>query len=71
MKKIIGGENDWIIWRVKTSRGEPGEWGGGNGNCQSTNDFLEQFGTRLEGIQPKGPKVQRTSESITDIRKYV
>ena len=44
--------------------GEPGKRAGGNRNCQATTDFLEQFGTRLEGIQPKGPKVQRTSESV-------
>ena len=62
-KTIISGEEDWIIWRVKPAIGKQGEQPGGSGNCQSTTDFLEQFGTRVEGIQPKGPKAQRTSES--------
>ena len=62
-KKIIGGENDWIICRVNPSRGEPEDRTGGPGNGQSTTDFLEQYGTILEGIQPKGPKTQWTSES--------
>ena len=61
-KTIINGEKDWIIWRVKSAKGEQGEWPGGSGNCQTTTDFLEQFVTRLEGIQLKGPKAQRTSE---------
>ena len=61
-KTIISGEKDWIIWRVKSTKGEQGEWSGGSGNCQTTTDFLEQFGTRLEEIQPNGPKAQRTSE---------
>ena len=43
-------------------RGEQGEQSGGSGNCQVTTDFLEQFGTRLDVIQQKGSKVQRTSE---------
>ena len=42
-------------------KGEQGERSGGSGNCQATTDFLEQFGTRLEVIQPKGPKDRRTS----------
>jgi hypothetical protein len=65
VKKIISGQNDWIIGRVKPARGEPGDRSGGTGNCQATTDFLEQFGTRLEGIQPKDPKAQRTSESMS------
>ena len=43
-------------------KGEQGDRSGGSGNCQTTTDFLEQFGTRLEEIQPNGPKAQRTSE---------
>ena len=64
-KKIISGENDWIVWQVKPTRGELGDRSGGTGNCQVITDFLEQFGTRLEGTQPKGPKAQRTSESMS------
>ena len=62
-KTIINGEEDWIIWRVKTTKGEHGEQSGDSGNCQVTTDFLEQFDMRLEGIQTKGQKAQRTSES--------
>jgi hypothetical protein len=36
VKKIISGEEDWIIWRVKTTKGEQGEWSGGSGNGQTT-----------------------------------
>jgi len=32
---------------------------------QVTTDFLEQNGTRLEGIKPKGSKAQRTSENVS------
>ena len=64
-KKIIRDENDWIIWRAKPRSGEPVERTEGNRECQATTDFLEQHGMRLEGIQPKGPKVQRTSESAS------
>ncbi len=53
-KEIINGEEDWIIWWVKSAKGEQGERSGGSGNGQSSTDFLEQFGTRLEGIQPMG-----------------
>ena len=62
-KMIVSGEEDWIIWRVKPAKGEQGEQPGDSGNGQTTTDFLEQFGTRVEGIQPKGPKAQRTSDS--------
>ena len=61
-KKIISDEKDWIIWRTKPAKGEQGDQPGGSGNCQTTTDFLEQFGMRLDGIQQKGPKAQRTSE---------
>ena len=61
-KTIISDEKDWIIWRTKPVKGEQGEQPGGSGNCQATTDFLEQFGMRLDGIQQKGPKTQRTSE---------
>jgi hypothetical protein len=61
-KTIISGEKDWIIWRVKSVKGEQGDQSGGSGNCQVITDFLEQFGTRLDDIQQKGPKAQRTSE---------
>ena len=30
-----------------------------------TTDFLEKHGTRLEGIRPKGTKVQRDSERVS------
>jgi hypothetical protein len=33
--------------------------------CSFTADFLEQHGTRLEVIKPKGPKAQRTSEGAS------
>ena len=61
-KTIISDEKDWIIWRTKPVKGEQGEHPGGSGNCPTTTDFLEQFGMRLDGIQQKGPKAQRTSE---------
>ena len=64
-KKIISGEEDWIIWRVKPTKGEQGERSRGSGNCQETTVFLEQFGTRLEDIQPRGSKDQRTSQSMS------
>ena len=32
---------------------------------QEITDFLEQHGTRLEGIKPRGGKVQRTSENVS------
>jgi hypothetical protein len=70
VKKIIRCENDWIIWRVKPSRGEPVDRVGENRNCQETTDFLEKFGTKLEEIQPKGGKTQRTSESISRRRGW-
>ena len=32
---------------------------------QVTTDFLEQHGTRLDGIKPKGSKTQRISENVS------
>ncbi len=32
---------------------------------QGTTDFLEQHGIRLEGVKPKGRKIQRTSEKVS------
>ena len=32
---------------------------------QEVTDFLEQHGTKLEGIKPKGKKVQWTSENVS------
>jgi hypothetical protein len=58
-KKIITEENDWIIWRVKPSRGAFGERAGAGRQLQET-VFLEQHGVRLEGTKPKGKKAQRT-----------
>jgi hypothetical protein len=40
----------------------PGEQERGKTIISGETDFLEQFGMRLDGIQQKGPKVQRTSE---------
>ena len=40
----------------------------GTGNdrqSQEITDFLEQYGTRLEAIKPKGEKAQRTSENVS------
>ena len=40
----------------------------GTGNdrqSQEITDFLEQHGTRLEEIKPKGEKAQRTSENVS------
>ena len=65
VKKIISGEEDWIICRVKPAKGKQGDRSGGSGNCQATTDFLEKFVTRLEDIQPRGPNAQRTSESMS------
>ena len=33
------------------------------GTSQETTDFLERYGTRIEGIKPRGRKTQRTSEN--------
>ena len=54
-KKIIGGEKDWIICRVKPPKGQSGDRTGGIGNGQSTTDFLEQYGTRLVLVSPRVP----------------
>ena len=64
-KKIITEENDWIIWRVKPSRGALGERVGADRQSQETTDFLEQHGIRSEGTKPKGKKAQRTSENVS------
>ncbi len=63
-EKIITGENDWIIWRVKLSRGAFGERAEADRQLQET-AFLEQHGVRLEGTKPKGKKAQRTSENCS------
>ena len=55
-KKIIAGDDDWIIWRVTPSRSALGEQGATDRQSQVTTDFLEQHGIRLEGIKPKGEK---------------
>ena len=67
VKKIIRGENDWIISRVNPPRGETTDRVGENRNCQTTTDFLEQFRTseRLSGEAPVGEEdgtTQMTSE---------
>jgi hypothetical protein len=63
--KKITDENDWIIWRVNFPRGVLGEQVGTDWQSQETTDFLEQYGTRLEGIKPKGKKTKRTSENVS------
>ncbi len=40
-------------------------WAGNDQRSQEITDFLEQHGTRLEGIKPKGKKAQRTSENVS------
>jgi hypothetical protein len=62
-KRIITEEDDWIIWRVKPPRCASGGRVGTDRQSQEITDFLEQYGIRLEGIKPKGKKVQRTSEN--------
>ena len=57
-KKTISEENDWIIWRAKPSRGAFGERGGADRQSQETTDFLEQHGTRLDGIKPRGVRLK-------------
>ncbi len=64
-KKIITDEDDWIIWWVKPPRGDSGGREGMDRQSQETTDFLEQHGTRLEGIKPRGKKTQRTSENVS------
>jgi hypothetical protein len=64
-KKIITDENDWIICRVKPRRGDSGGRSGTDPHSQKITDFLERYGTRLEGIKPKGTKAQRTSENVS------
>jgi hypothetical protein len=64
-KKTIRDEEDWIIWRVKPPRGDSGVRAGNNRQYQEITDFLERRGTRLEGINQKGTKAQRTSENVS------
>ena len=64
-KRIITEEDDWIIWRVNPPRYASGGQVGTDRKSQEITDFLEQHGTKLEGIKPKGVKVQRTSENVS------
>jgi hypothetical protein len=49
-KTAISGEKDWVIWRMKPTRSKPGEDETGDQTHQEETAFLEEFGTRLEGI---------------------
>jgi hypothetical protein len=61
VKRIItDDEKDWVIWRVKPTRGVLGER---VGTSLETTEFLEKHGTKIEGIRPRGSKTQRTSEN--------
>ena len=59
-KRIITDEKDWVLWRVKPTRGVLGER---VGTSLETTEFLERHGTKIEGIRPRGSKAQRTSEN--------
>ena len=51
---------------MKPTRSNPGEDEAKDRTHQAGTAFLEEFVTRLEGIQPRGPKSQRTSENRPD-----
>ena len=57
-KTVIREEKDWVIWRMKPTHSKLGEDGTGNRTHQETTVFLQEFGTRLEGVQPRGSKAQ-------------
>ena len=60
-KTVIRDEKDWVIWRMKPAQRKLGEDTNGNRTHQEATAFLEEFGTRLEGVQPRGSKDQRRS----------
>ena len=60
-KTVIRNEKDWVIWRMKPAQSKLGEDPNGNRTHQEATSFLEEFGTRLEGVQPRGSKAQRRS----------
>ena len=49
-------EKEWIVWRVKPPQGELGDQEEKDRIHPSNTAILEQFGTRLEVIHPRGPK---------------
>ena len=62
-KTVIREEMDGVIWRMKPTQSKLGEDTVGNRTNQVATVFLEEFGTRLEGVQPRGSKAQRRSEN--------
>ena len=62
-KTVIREEKDWVIWRMKPTQSKLGEDTTGDRTHQEVTAFLEKFGTRLEGVQPRGSKAQRRSEN--------
>ncbi len=57
---VISGEKDW---RMKPTQGKLGENATGDRIHQGATVFLDEFGTRLEGVHPRGSKSQRRSEN--------
>jgi hypothetical protein len=60
---VISGKKDWVICRMKPTQSKLGENVAGDRIHQEVTTFLEEFGTRLEGVQPRGSKSQRRSEN--------
>ena len=62
-QKVITGEKDWVVWRMKPTQNKPGENAAGDRIHQEATALLEEFGTRLEGTQSRGSTSQRRSEN--------
>jgi hypothetical protein len=53
-KTVTSGEKDWVIRRMKPTHSKLGEDATGDQIHQEETVFLEEFGTRMEGVQPRG-----------------
>ena len=60
-KTVIRDEKDWVIWRMKPAQRKLGEDANGNRTHQEATVILEEFGTRMEGVQRRGSKAQKRS----------
>jgi hypothetical protein len=47
---VISGEEDWVVWRTKPAQSKLGENAAGDQIHQEAMVFLEEFGTRPEGV---------------------
>ena len=62
-RTVMSRQKDWVIRRMKPTQSKLGEDATGDRIHQEETAFLEGFGTRLQGIQPRGSKSQRKSEN--------